>query len=35
LRSRIQRLRRRLGGSRFLVVTHAAHGYELIVREDE
>ncbi|MBV9199707.1 MAG: helix-turn-helix domain-containing protein [Alphaproteobacteria bacterium] len=35
LRSLIQRLRRSLAGSRFLVVTHAAYGYELIVREDK
>jgi len=28
----IQRLRRRLSRSRFLVLTHAEHGYELIVR---
>ena len=35
LRSLIQQLRRKLGGSRFLVVTHAAYGYELIVGEDE
>jgi DNA-binding response OmpR family regulator len=35
LRSLIPRLRRRLAGSRFLVVTHAAHGYELIIAEEE
>ncbi len=35
LRGLIQRLRRSLARSRFLVVTHAAHGYELIVREEE
>ena len=33
LRGLIQRLRRSLARSRFLVVTHVAHGYELIVRE--
>jgi DNA-binding winged helix-turn-helix (wHTH) protein len=32
LRWLIQRLRRTLARSRFLVVTHAKHGYELIVR---
>src|ERR1700730_14888505 len=35
LRGLIQRLRRSLARSRFLVVTHVAHGYELIVREEE
>ena len=34
-RGLIQRLRRSLARSRFLVVTHVAHGYELIVREEE
>jgi DNA-binding response OmpR family regulator len=32
LRGLIQRLRRRLARSRFLVLTHAEYGYELIVR---
>jgi hypothetical protein len=31
----IQRLRRSLVRSRFSVLTHRAHGYELIVREQE
>ena len=35
LRGLIQRLRRSLARSRFLVVTHVAHGYELIVRAEE
>ena len=35
LRGLIQRLRRSLARSRFFVVTHVAHGYELIVREEE
>ena len=34
LRLLIPRLRRSLAGSRFLVVTHAAHGYELIIGEE-
>lgn len=35
LRGLIQRLRRSLARSRFLVLTHRAHGYELIVRTEE
>ncbi len=35
LRGLIQRLRRSLARSRFLLVTHVTHGYELIVREEE
>jgi DNA-binding response OmpR family regulator len=35
LRGLIQRLRRSLGRSRFLVLTHPAHGYELMVRTEE
>jgi hypothetical protein len=34
LRVLIPRLRRSLAGSRFLVVTRAAHGYELIIGEE-
>ena len=35
LRGLIQRLRRSLARSRFLVLTHPAHGYELMVRTEE
>jgi DNA-binding response OmpR family regulator len=34
LRQLIRRLRRNLLQSRFFLLTHQAHGYELIVRED-
>ena len=35
LHERIQRLRRGLVRSRFLVLRHGAHGYELIIRIEE
>lgn len=35
LRGLIPRLRRNLARSRFLVLTHPAHGYELIMRAEE
>jgi DNA-binding response OmpR family regulator len=35
LRGLIQRLRRNLTRSRFLLLTHRAHGYELVLRTEE
>ena len=34
LREQIRRLRQRLFGSRFRLVTHRGYGYELVVQED-